>query len=86
MDQTEIFIMRGNAAKELLASEAFMAATNELVNSYLGQLVNSKHDEAPMRESLYAQVKAVQDIVGVLNQWVAVAAQAQANLEEAEEE
>lgn len=86
MDQTEIHIMRGNAAKELLGNEAFMAVTNELVNGYLAQMVNTKHDEPTLRESLYCQIRAAQDIVGLLNQWVSIGEQAKASLEASEEE
>lgn len=85
MDQVDLVIRRGVAAKELLSSEAFMAATNELVNNYLAQLVNTKGEEKATRESLYSHVRAVQDIVGTLNQWIAVAEQAQMNREADEE-
>lgn len=87
MENQELHLARGNAAKELLKSEAFMVATNELVNGYVGGIVNSQPDAAKERESLYAHVKAVQDIVGMLNQWVSVAAQIRmAQEEQADEE
>lgn len=86
MDQTEIIILRGKAAKELLANEAFMAVSNELVNGYLAQLVQTKAEEKTVRESLYAHVRAVQDIVGLLNNWAAAGEQAQAKLDAENEE
>jgi len=75
MDNTELHLARGDAARALLKAEAFMAASNEVVNAYMGQIVSSKPEDTEARERAYMGVKAVQDIVGVLNQWQSVAAQ-----------
>ncbi len=68
----EILIERGNAAENLLKQEAFLAVMNELINIYMGSLLNTKPEQNQERESLYAGARAVQDIAGVLNQWVAM--------------
>jgi hypothetical protein len=68
----EILIERGNAAENLLKQEAFAAATNELINMYLAGLLQTSPDQTKEREMAYAGARAVQDIVGVLNQWIAV--------------
>jgi hypothetical protein len=68
----EYLIERGNAAENLLRQEAFMAASNELINMYLGGLMQTSPEQTKEREMAYAGARAVQDIAGVLNQWVAV--------------
>lgn len=68
----ETLIDRGNAAENLLKQEAFSLALNELINMYLGGLMQTTPDQTKERELAYAGARAVQDISGVLNQWVAV--------------
>lgn len=68
----EFLIERGNAAENLLKQEIFNAAMNELINMYLGGLLQTKPDQTKERETAYASARAVQDIVGILNQWIAV--------------
>ena len=75
MDTTEndsLFIERGNAAEQLLASPAFIGAMNEVANYHLNAIVTSGATDKDTREASYHAVKAVQDVTGVLNQWVAV--------------
>lgn len=68
----EILIERGNAAEHLLKQEAFSASMNELINMYLGSLLQTTPEQTKEREMAYAGARAVQDIAGVLNQWVAM--------------
>jgi hypothetical protein len=84
MQDQELHLARGDAAKQLLKSEAFMAVTNELVNGYVGSIVQSKPEDTVGRERAYAAVKAVQDMVSVLNQWQSIAAQIRMAAEEDE--
>ncbi len=67
-----LFIERGNAAEHLLKSQEFVLAANELANYYLSSIVNSKATDKESREASYHAVKAVQDLTGLLNQWVAI--------------
>lgn len=67
-----LFIERGNAAETLLQSSAFIGAMNEMANHYLTAIVTSGATDKDTREASYHAVKAVQDVTGVLNQWVAI--------------
>ena len=69
---TEQLIERGNRGEALLHTATFHEAMAELVNIYMNSLLNTKPEQSKERESLYAGARAVQDITGVLNQWVAV--------------
>lgn len=82
----EFLIERGNAAENLLKQEAFAAVANELINMYLGGLMQTKPEETKEREMAYAGARAVQDIVGVLNQWVAMRDQIIENIKNEETE
>jgi hypothetical protein len=71
--EAEYLLMeRGNAAEQLLQSEIFQVAANALTNHHLESILRSAPEDCKARESGYHQARAVQDIVGVLNQWVAV--------------
>ena len=67
-----LFIERGNAAETLLQSSAFIGAMNEVANYHLNAIVTSGATDKDTREASYHAVKAVQDVTGVLNQWVAI--------------
>lgn len=67
-----LFIERGHAAETLLQSPAFIGAMNELANYHLNAIVTSGVTDKEAREASYHAVKAVQDVTGVLNQWVAI--------------
>lgn len=67
-----LFIERGNAAETLLKSSAFIGAMNEVANHHLNAIVTSGATDKDTREASYHAVKAVQDVTGVLNQWVAI--------------
>lgn len=79
-------IERGNAAETLLKNEAFSAALNELINMYMNGLLQTKSEQTKEREMAYAGARAVQDISGVLNQWVAIRDQIFENAEYNEED
>lgn len=68
----ETLIERGNSAETLLKQPAFSAAMNELINIYVGGLLQTTPDQTKERETAYASARAVQDIAGLLNQWVAI--------------
>ena len=68
----ETLIERGNAAEGLLKQPAFAAVMNELINIYVGGLLQTTPDQTKERETAYASARAVQDIAGLLNQWVAI--------------
>lgn len=68
----ELLIERGNNAEGLLNNGVFQQVTTELINIYMNALLQTKPDSSKERETLYAGARAVQDITGVLNQWVAI--------------
>lgn len=78
-------IDRGTAAKELLEHPLFQAVANTLMDTYLGDIVNSGPSEAKTRESSYYQIKAIQDVFAVLNQWYGLKEQILESRKEAEE-
>lgn len=80
MNNNEILMERGNAAENLLRQEVFAAAMNELINIYVGGLLQTTPEQSKERELAYAGARAVQDISGILNQWVAVRDQIIENL------
>lgn len=82
----EILIERGNAAENLLRQDVFAAAMNELINMYLNGLLQTKPDQSKERELAYAGARAVQDISGTLNQWVAIRDQILENIATEENE
>lgn len=81
----ETLIERGNSAENLLGQPAFTAAMNELINIYVGGLLQTTPEQNKERETAYASARAVQDIVGVLNQWVAIRDQIIENINNEEE-
>lgn len=68
----ETLIERGNAAEGLLKQPTFGVVVNELINVYVGSLLQTTPEQTKERESAYAGARAVQDIAGMLNQWVAI--------------
>jgi hypothetical protein len=65
-------IDRGTAAGELAKHPLFLAVANTLMDTYLGSIVNTAPTEGETREKAYYQIKGLQDIFAVLNQWVSV--------------
>jgi hypothetical protein len=82
----EILIERGNAAEQILKQDVFTAAVNEIINIYVGGLLQTSPEQTKEREAAYAGARAVQDIVGVLNQWIAIRDQIIENLANEENE
>lgn len=68
----EELIERGNRGEALLHTATFHEAMADLTRIYMSALLNTKSEQTNEREHLYAGARAVQDISGVLNQWVAV--------------
>lgn len=69
---TAQLLERGNAAEQLLQSDAFQAVANTLSNQYLQSILMSAPEDTKAREFAYAQARTVQDLVGLLRQWVSV--------------
>lgn len=69
MNEQEM-IDRGTAARELLDNQTFQAAYKTLIDIYLNALVQTAPNEAQSRESAYYQIRGLQDMVGIMNQWI----------------
>lgn len=67
-----VLIERGTAAEVLLADQAFNAVINDLLNYYVQSLMNTSPDQEKQRDAAYYQTRAVNDVVAVLRQWVAI--------------
>jgi hypothetical protein len=84
MNDTQL-IDRGTAAKELVEHPQFQAVANTLMDTYLGSIVNTSPAEEKVREAAYYQIKGLQDIFAVLNQWVSIKDQILEAAKQAEE-
>jgi uncharacterized protein (DUF1778 family) len=78
----EELLRRGNAAQELLNNEAFRLVTKDLLDYYIGAVLQSAPDDLKGRESAYFSSRALQDLIAVLNQWVVIKEQIISNTEE----
>jgi transcriptional regulator with AAA-type ATPase domain len=81
----EQYIQRGNLAEALLTQETFQLVANELTQHYIQTSFNTDPLQKETRESCYFQARGLQDLIGVLNQWVAVRDQIIANSSQEEE-
>lgn len=67
-----VLIERGTAAEVLLSDQAFNSVINDLLNYYVQTLIQSSPDQEQQRNAAYYQTRAVNDVVAVLRQWVAI--------------
>lgn len=79
-------IDRGTRAQELLTNDVFQQAFKDLIDFYLNAFINSRPEDEKVREAAYYQAQGLQQITGLLNQWVAVKEQIIAQLEDSVEE
>jgi hypothetical protein len=66
----ELTLKRGLAAEELLATEAFTVAVNELFNQYTTEITGSALGDTVKREQRFYQIRALQDIAAELQSWI----------------
>lgn len=69
MDNQQI-IDRGQASEDLLNNPAFMQIFKELMDHYINTFVSTQPDQKSDRENAYFMSRALQDTVGVMNQWI----------------
>lgn len=86
MNEEQQMIDRGTAAQEILAMPIFQATYNTLVNTYINTFFQSQVDQEEERKHAFYQMRALQDLLGIMNQWVAVKDNIMASNEEAVEE
>jgi hypothetical protein len=71
MISEELMIKRGLAADELLETEAFQVACNELYNQYIAEITMSAIEDKATRENRFLQLRALQEITAELKGWSA---------------
>jgi len=71
-DKQDALIDNGNEAEALLKNEIFGKTINGLIEATFSGFVNSKPEDAALREQTYHHYKALQDIVNTLHQRVAI--------------
>ena len=72
MEKQEVLIQQGEAAQNLLKSDAFNNVVNSLVEATFQSFVNSKPEDKEGREKTYNHYRALVDIVNTLQQRVTV--------------
>lgn len=76
---------RGNRAQELLQNDIFAMAFKDLIDYNLNAFLTSKPEDEKFREAAYYQSQAIQQVTGLLQQWVAIKEQIIANNDSVEE-
>ena len=79
-------IDRGVRAEELLKNDTFSAAVKDVVDMNINVWLNSKDDDAKLREAAYYAAQGINNVIGVLNQYVAIKEQIVAELNQQTEE
>ena len=72
MEKQEVLIQQGEAAENLLKTDAFNNVVNSLVEATFQAFVNSKPEDTAGREKTYNHYRALVDIVNTLQQRVTV--------------
>jgi gamma-glutamyl:cysteine ligase YbdK (ATP-grasp superfamily) len=78
----ETLITLGIEAENLLQNPTFTEVVNDLTNYYLQGIIESKPEQEIERKNSYLAIKALQDIVSILNQRVGVKSQIEQALED----
>lgn len=68
--ENQQIIDRGQASEDLLNNPSFMQIFKDLMDHYINTMVSTMPNEKDAREAAYYQSRALQDIVGVMNQWI----------------
>lgn len=68
----EYLVERGVRAQETLTNPTIGLVVDELVKMITDTILGSSPEDAQARERAYYAYQGVKDIVGLLNQWVAV--------------
>lgn len=81
----EALVTRGLRAQELLQNPTFELAFKDLIDYSLNAFLTSKYEDEKIREAAYYQAQAIQQVTGLLQQWVAIKEQIIANNDSVEE-
>jgi hypothetical protein len=72
MQDEKTLIQNGNAAAKLLKDKSFNKVLNVMVEHLFSNFVNGTPEAKEARDSVYYQHRALHDIVGTMQQMVAV--------------
>lgn len=72
MQDEKTLIQNGNAAAKLLKDKSFNKVLNVMVEHLFSNFVNGTPEDNEAREAVYYQHRALHDIVGTMQQMVAV--------------
>jgi hypothetical protein len=70
VDDNQRIIERGNACSELLNNENFTQLFKELMDHYINLFITSEPPQKDIRDAAYYQSRALQDVLGVMQQWI----------------
>lgn len=76
----------GIRAQELLSNEIFSMAMKDVIDYHINSFLNSTPGDEKVREAAYFQANAIQQVLGVLQQWVTIKDNIVNNLENPVEE
>lgn len=85
-EEIQEIIRRGTSAKALLESEAFVTTINELSRTYQTAMFRTEPGQEKEREEIYYLHTALQQVFGAIQALVDAGEQAQAALNEMDEE
>jgi hypothetical protein len=85
MSTEENIINKGISAETLLKDTTFTSVLNELSNYYLQLIIQSAPEATKERDCAYFALKALQDVVALLNQQVGMRIQTEQAIKEAQE-
>lgn len=84
--EQQILVDRGIRAEELLKNETFVAAVKDVVDMCINTWLNTKDEDAKQRDAAYYAAQGINNVVGVLHQYVNIKEQIVAEQNQQNEE
>lgn len=73
-------IDRGVRAEEVLSNETFCNVVKDVVDNCIAAFLNSNPEDEKIRSVSYYQAQAMNQVIGVLQQWVSIKEQILADM------
>jgi hypothetical protein len=77
-EYTENALRRAHMAYEVLNSEGFNLAYQELLNESVNTIIDSKPEKSSLRDDEYYRIRGLQDLILKMHGWIATAEQIRA--------
>lgn len=71
-EEEEQMIALGDASEAILGQNVFATVVNHLAETYFQSFISTRPEDSEKREGVYAQYKALQDVIGTLRQFQSV--------------